>query len=101
LKMIDLDGSSTLSKVISMSFEKGGAFVIVENPASNGTFKLNTNLKNPQITLLGTLGQRIALTITADGKNNYILTTPNAVTGIYYLTILSDNKVTTRKVLFP
>ena len=102
LKMVDLDGTSKLSKVISVNFEKGGSYVSVENPANNGEFKVFTNLKNPKFNLLSTLGKSLQMSSFENSTHNYTLKAHNTAGGIYYLNIISeDGKVITKKVIIP
>jgi CshA-type fibril repeat protein len=100
LKMVNNDGSAEISKVISVSFEKGGLFVAVENPANNGEFKVITNIKNAKITLLNGLGQSISHTIVnLNGAYGIKVNNPNA--GTYFIGIQSNGKLITRKVIIP
>ena len=98
LKMVDIDGTSKLSKVISVNFEKGASFVSVENPANNGEFKAMTNLKNAKFTLLNSLGTRVNLLINVESNNIYRMRT-QAPAGLYYLNIESNGKLITRKIV--
>jgi hypothetical protein len=99
LKMVDLDGKSQLSKTVLVNFEKGASFVTVENPARNGAFNVISNLINPQFTLLNSMGQRTEIQVNKTAGDNYSIQTNNFVTGIYYLNIVSEGKLTTKKVL--
>lgn len=102
LKMVDIDGTSKLSQVISINFEKGGNYISVENPANNGEFKVMTNLKNPKFILFSALGNRLGITNAENSKNNYTLKAHNVAVGIYYLNIVSeDGKIFTRKIIIP
>ena len=100
LKMVDIDGTSKLSKVISVNFEKGAYFVSVENPANNGEFALNTNMKDAKFTLLNSLGVKVNLQINETGHNGFALKS-TAPAGVYYLNIVSKGKVVTKKVVIP
>jgi hypothetical protein len=99
LKMVDLDGSSKLSNIVSVNFEKVGSYVSVENPAVNGTFSVSTNFINPDFTLMNSLGQNMNISMQQLTKGNYKISTYNSVQGIYYLNILSNGKIFTKKVL--
>ena len=101
LKMVDLDGSSKFSKIIQVRFEKGFEFVSVENPATNGEFKVMTNFKNPIFTLLSSLGSKVEINVTVLSNNSFELKSMNSVAGIYYLNIESNGKLVTKKVLMP
>jgi Bacterial Ig domain/Cadherin-like domain/Disaggregatase related repeat len=101
LKMVDLDGSSKLSNIIQVNFEKGGSYISVENPENNGEFKVMTNLKNPRFTLLSTLGTKVEMNVIVTGNNNFTIKAVNSVAGVYYLNIVSDGKLVTKKLLIP
>ena len=94
-------GTSKLSKVISVHFEKGSSFILVENPAVNGEFKVNTNLNNPTFRLLNSLGQSISIELSKQSSNLFNIKAINKTSGMYYLNIISDGKLTTKKVLIP
>jgi hypothetical protein len=99
LNIVDMDGSSKLSKVITISFEKGAGFIAVENPAINGEFKLMTNLKNPNFILLNSVGKSIDIRFINEQSNSYKVKVASPIASMYYLNIVSDGKVTTKKVL--
>jgi hypothetical protein len=101
LNMVDVDGSNKLSKVIALTFEKGGSYIAIENPAKNGRFTVNTNLKNPTFALLNGLGQQVPTSIASQGASKYSIEAKNPTAGIYYLTVLSNNKMSVRKILIP
>jgi hypothetical protein len=101
LKMVDLDGSSTLSKIVNVNFEKGVSFVSVENPANNGEFKVITNLKNPRFTLMTATGAKVEFTIVDLAKNEFRIKAKNSVNGVYFLNIESNGRLHTKKVLIP
>ena len=101
LKMIDVDGTSKLSNIISVNFEKGRRFITVENPTNSGAFKVMTNLKNPSFNLLTTLGSRVEFEVIESTINMFTLKVKNSVAGVYFLRIASEGKVVTKKVLFP
>ncbi len=100
LKLVDIDGKATLSNVIFVTFEKGANFISVENPANNGEFKVVTNLKNPKFTLLNAIGMAVNASIYGSG-NQFTVKVNNATAGIYYLNIVSNGKLVTKKVLIP
>jgi hypothetical protein len=101
LKMVDLDGTSKLSNVISVNFEKGADFVSIQNPTVNGEFDLKTNLIDAKFTLLNSHGSKINLQLTEYGTNAFRLNT-QAPAGVYYLTIESKKgKMITKKVVIP
>jgi SdrD B-like domain len=101
LKMVDSDGTSKISNMISVNFEKDGSYASIENPANNGEIKIMTNLKNPRFTLLSTLGTKVAVDSVETGNYRFTIKVNNIVSGIYYLNIISGKKVITKKVLIP
>ncbi len=101
LKMIDLDGSSTFSKIISINFAKDNEYVIVQNPVKNGEIRILSNLNNLQFTLFGALGNKIEISKTAN-TNGYLLKTKKLVSNVYYLNIIdAKGNGFTKKILIP
>jgi CshA-type fibril repeat protein len=101
LKMVDLNGTSTHSKIVNISFEKNGSFIAVENPAKNGEFKVMTNMKNAKFTLVNGLGVRISTNTIDLGRNSYQIIVNQATSGMYFLIVESNGKLQTKKVLIP
>jgi hypothetical protein len=101
LRMVDLDGTSKVSKVINIKFEKNTSFITIENPANNGEFMVSTNMKNASFNLRNSLGQIIPFTITDMGNNQFKMKVLHVVSGAYYLNILSEGKSQTKKVIMP
>ena len=99
LKMIDTDGSSKLSNIISVSFEKGGSFVSVENPSSNGEIKMMTNLVNPNFQLMASNGAKLSFKSNRLSANSYVLIADNAPAGVYFLHITSNGKMVIKKIV--
>ncbi len=99
LKMVDLDGTFSYSKVIRVKYEKAADFVKYENPATNGVIKLHTNMKNPTFRLINGLGIELN-TVVWNSGDQYEIKANHVVAGIYYLNIISnDGKMVTKKVL--
>jgi SdrD B-like domain len=101
LRMVDNDGSYTHSKVISVNFNKNESFVTVENPAVNGEFMVMTDLVNPTFNLLSTIGSNIETKVVSVDKNKFMVRVPNYISGTYFLTITSNGKLVTKKILIP
>ena len=101
LKMVDLDGTTALSKVISVHAEKGLGTVWVENPASNGEFSVITDLRNPVFTLVSASGSKTTIAVTSTSRDTYLIHAGNSISGIYYLIISSNGSRVTKKVLIP
>jgi SdrD B-like domain len=101
LKMVDLDGTSKESKIITISYEKGGIYTNVENPAPRGEFTVSTSLINPAFSLVNSTGVRVPLSNTKTGKNLFTFKINNPVAGTYFLNVESEGKIETRKVIIP
>ena len=101
LKMINNDGSFDYSKVISINYEKSKNFISIENPSDGSEINIATNMKNPRFTLLNQTGVKIEVTTISNGLNKFVVKPVNKVSGLYFLNILSEGKVSTRKVIIP
>jgi GH35 family endo-1,4-beta-xylanase len=100
LKMVDLDGTSKLSSVIGVKFDKNADYILVQNPAQDGEIKITSNLKDANFTLLNTSGASIQTTVTQLSNNTYsIKVGKNTNPGIYFLKASSNGKVITNKIL--
>jgi hypothetical protein len=98
LKMVDLDGTYTYSKIISISYESNGSYIAVENPAKNGILNINTNLKNPKFILVSIDGRQVELNIFKQ-ENAIKLCTKNLKMGLYFLNIIAEGKSISRKII--
>jgi GH35 family endo-1,4-beta-xylanase len=99
LKMIDLDGTSKLSSIIGVKFEKNADYTLVQNPAENGEIKVTTNLKDANFTLLNTTGASINSTVTQLSNNTYSIKVNKTIPGLYFLKVISNGKAKTHKIL--
>jgi O-glycosyl hydrolase len=99
LKMVDLDGSSSFTKVINVKYEKNAPFITFENPAINGAMKVVTNLKNPEFQVFSLAGVPISYNLFKLSENNYNLKIQNKQSGMHLLNIVSEGKVFSRKIL--
>jgi hypothetical protein len=99
LKIVNNDGSFETSKTISINFEKNKNFVNIENPTLDGSITIGTNLKNPNFSLLASNGSKVETTTISNGLNKFVVKPNNAVTGMYFLNIVSEGKVVTKKVI--
>jgi large repetitive protein len=59
LKMIDLDGTISFSKIVGVNFEKDGEYVSIVNPIENNEIILITNINSAEVFLYTILGQPI------------------------------------------
>jgi Surface adhesin CshA repetitive domain len=99
LKMVDLDGSFKYSNIISVNFKKDSEYLTVQNPAKNGIIEIATNYKNANLILLNSMGQKYNISPVKTGSNSYMINVSNLTSGIFYLGIISDNKIETKKIL--
>jgi hypothetical protein len=99
LKIVNNDGSYETSKTISLNFEKNKNFVNIENPSVDGSFTIGTNMKNPSFSILTSNGTKIGSTTISNGLNKYVVKPTNATAGLYFLNIVSEGKVVTKKVI--
>ena len=100
LKMIDMDGTYSFSKIISIDYVKENEFVSFINPAIAGKINLISNFKNPSFNLINGLGQAIDSKIVKINVSEYIIEPYNKISGNFYLIISSNGKTVTKKVLF-
>jgi choice-of-anchor A domain-containing protein len=101
LKMVDNDGSFEFSKTIAVQVNKNESYVIAENPAVNGQFNLITNLKNPHFSLYNSLATNVYINVKVEGENKFNIEAKNYTSGTYYLTINSEGKIITKKIIIP
>ena len=59
------------------------------------------NMKNPKFTLMTAAGSKIEATTISNGLNKFVVKPVNKVSGLYFLNIVSEGKVSTRKVIIP
>jgi hypothetical protein len=100
LKMIDLDNSYALSRVVSSKFEKNKYYFLVENPAKGGSFTINTNAENPRFELFSLSGKRVALQSENDDSNTaYRIKIKKQIPGLYVIRMTVGDKVSTQKII--
>jgi hypothetical protein len=97
LKMIDLDGTSKYSNIISIDYDENSQFLQVENPALNGEISITTNFKNPVFKLTNSLGVNLAITKSKTNRG-FKIKANNTTIGIYYLSVFDEGKKTTKKI---
>lgn len=101
LKLVNNDGSFNFSQTINVNFEKNKGFVNVENPSKNGEFVISTGLKNPSFTVLNSAGTKIEANTISNGVNKYVVKPNHVAAGLYFLNIISEGKIITKKVIIP
>jgi hypothetical protein len=100
LKMVDQDGTTKLSKIVSVIFDKKEKNLSVENPANNGEFTATTNVENPNFAIVNALGKKIDISINKLSPNKFILKVKEAIKGVYFLNLeIEGGKMISRKVL--
>ena len=99
LKMVDMDGSYRMSKVIMVKYDDDATYVTVQNPATEGVIKLSTNMKNPTFNLYNAMGNKVVLTNTGGNSDNYSIKVPPMPAGLYYLSVIGENGKAVNKKL--
>lgn len=101
LKMVNTDGTFDNSKVISIKYEKNKNFLLVQNFSTNSLINVSTNLKNPHFQMYNTKGTKVDLISMANGLGQYSLQLKTRESGIFFLTVQSEGKLITKKVVIP
>jgi hypothetical protein len=90
IRMIDKDGSSKFSKVMTLNFSKNDFYFSVENPVKNNEILVNTNCKNPQFYLYDNLGKMLDFKLEEVLSNAFKLKLKGIIKGQYYLKLQSS-----------
>ncbi len=101
LKMVNNDGSYDFSRIININYEKNKNFVNIENPTNGSEINIATNIKNAKFILQNQSGMKIEANIISNGYNKYVVKPINKVSGLYFLNIISEGKIVTKKVIIP
>lgn len=101
LKMVDLDGSSSLSRIIQVNYKADDKYLIVENPATKSSFNVMTNTVNPEIQLLSITGTSLQISVARVATGRYVVKTPGATSGLYILKVNSQGRTMTKKIIIP
>lgn len=86
LKMIDLDGTSDYSKIVSANYEnEDNQLVILENPFRNNQFSFNmVNLEEKSIKLYDIKGNKLGIELSKVSDNKYkVVSKGNLQKGVY------------------
>jgi hypothetical protein len=101
LRQVDVDGTETLSKVVSVTQNTKGRISITPNPTSD---KVNINLNQNDVsdlkatlTLFDMTGRQVLSQITTG--ETYQLDLSNLAKGMYVLTVQSNNAVYQEKII--
>jgi large repetitive protein len=100
LKSIDTDGTSELSKIASVRFEKDQPTITVVNPAEDNTLIVRTNIPNPKFEFYDVLGRAFGFDIAPQGNNIYHLKIKSSGIRLGILRTSSEFKNYTNKVMF-
>ncbi|PWJ60358.1 putative secreted protein (Por secretion system target) [Dyadobacter jejuensis] len=101
LKMMDKDGTYSFSRLVSVTVERNGRYVSVENPVSNKRIMVRTNLADPRFTLLSVVGTEIAIKKLGQSGENISLDVSHLPTGVYILQVMAEGRYLTKKILIP
>jgi hypothetical protein len=99
LKMIDLDGTSSFSKTISVNYEKSSYYLSIENPAKKGEFTVKTNYANSNFSMVNSIGKKIEMSFVKTAENQYKITSKINSNGLYFLMMEAQGKILVNKVL--
>ncbi len=99
LKMIDLDRSFKLSRIIQVNFTEGASYTFVENPVVGHSFMINTNMKNPIFELLDKNGTTHQIQVDTIGNNQYQAKLQETIPGIYLLRIFNNTFSEVKKIV--
>ncbi|MCP9763705.1 T9SS type A sorting domain-containing protein [Lacihabitans soyangensis] len=100
LKMVDLDGSYKLSKIISIE-NRGefGSTTIYPNPSPNRIFNLKNTEKFEEISLLSNEGVKYRVEVRNLGEKYEIKVPDSYAAGTYFLQFVGNDRVIRRKII--
>lgn len=101
LKMVDTDGSSSLSRIITVNYRADDKYLVVENPANKLSFSVMTNLINPDMQLLTISGAALSIKVVRVASGDYVVSAPSAASGLYILKVSGQGGTMTKKVIIP
>ena len=99
LKMVDIDGSSSFSNIISVKYDLDENFALFENPIKGSEIIINTNAKEPLFKINAASGLQMNVFTQKTDANTYSIRLENGQPGLYFLSIISKEKVITKKIL--
>lgn len=101
LKMVDMDGSFSFSKIASVKFEGKNDVVLYPNPVSNGVIKVRYSGTLPDIALTDSNGRTIQVTTERADSGELVVKTKSRLTsGLYILTTGYGATLIKHKVIF-
>jgi hypothetical protein len=100
LKMIDLDGSYKLSKIISIE-NRGefGSTIVYPNPSPNRVFNLKNTETFDEISLLSNEGVKYRVEVRNLGEKYEIKVPESYAAGTYFLQFVGKDRVIRRKII--
>jgi hypothetical protein len=101
LKMVDTDGSTRLSRIITVNYRADDKYLVVENPANRLSFTAMTNMVNPTMQLLTTSGVALPVKVVRNASGDYIVSAPSATSGLYILSVSGQGGTMTTKIIIP
>jgi hypothetical protein len=101
LKMVNNDGTYDVSNAINVNFDKNKNYVYVENPSKSGEIILMTNIKNPSLALYTSTGSKIETSVISNGENKFVIKPINYSPGLYFLNVIAEGKLVTKKLIIP
>lgn len=102
LKMVDLDGSSAISRVLQVHYEANPTYLLVENPTKGGQFQVTTNASAPNFELYNSLGGKVEVKHSGEpADQTYTMKVKGQPSGLYILRMLYNGKVISKKIIFP
>ncbi|MDQ6480382.1 T9SS type A sorting domain-containing protein [Dyadobacter sp. LHD-138] len=102
LKMVDLDGSSAISRVLHVNYEANPTYLLVENPTKGGQFQVITNASAPSFELYNSLGGKVEVKHSGEpADQTYTMKVKGQPSGLYILRMLYNGKVISKKIIFP
>jgi hypothetical protein len=100
LKMLDLDGTFALSRIVKAKSEKNKHHFLVENPVKGGGFTVNTDAENPTFELYSLSGKRISLqSEKGNAPTAYNIKIKKQIPGLYIIKMSSEDQVLTQKII--
>lgn len=92
LKMIDRDGSYTLSPVVRLNFDKSSAISVYPNPVTNQQVFINSgDIRINKVTLLTMDGRQIACDFVQGSTQSSVKLPATISKGMYILQLATDN----------
>jgi hypothetical protein len=99
IKMIDLDGKINYSKVINIVLDQETNFMNITNPVLNNEIIISSDIKKPRFSLFTATGSLIETSSITNGQNRYVVKPKNNISGVFFLKIINENSVITKKLI--